>query len=54
MASLRRPPLAARIKEIGKLKPSERAEIVRMLGYEYPETAHDAINKEVKKFNGWS
>jgi hypothetical protein len=49
-----RPPLAARVKEIGKLRPEERAEIVRMLGYEYPETSHDIINAEVKKFNGWN
>jgi len=50
---MRRPPLAARIKEIGKITPAERAEIVRLLGYEYPETPHDKINNEVKKFNGW-
>jgi len=50
----RRPPLAARVKEIGKLKPAERAEIVRMLTYEYPEQSYDKLNEAVNKFNGWA
>ncbi len=51
---MKRLTLEERIKEIGKITPAERPEIVRMLGYEYPATAHDAINKAVKKFNGWA
>lgn len=50
---MKRPPLADRIKEIGKLRPEERAEVVRMLTYEYPEKAYDKLNQAVKEFNGW-